>query len=132
MIKTITAYEYLMARVRVSSADKGASSSSIPASIATGCVGAMSGGLSKLAVYPMDTVKKRLQRQAFYGPQGAATYKGALYCTLAIARDEGARALYRGLLPTVIKSMAGTGLTFAFFNATRNALVDISREEIAY
>jgi hypothetical protein len=37
--------------------------------------------------------------------------------------DEGAAALYRGLGPTMIKSMVSTGLTFAAFNATTAVLV---------
>jgi len=80
-----------------------------------------------LSVYPMDTVKKRLQKQGFSGASKA--YTSALQCGAVIVKDEGARALYRGLGPTVVKSMAGTGLTFAFYNATRNLLVGTREEQ---
>lgn len=94
-----------------------------------GTVGAVSGGVSKLSVYPMDTVKKRLQKQAFTQTSSAvssvaAVRTSALQCGLGIVKNEGARALYRGLGPTIVKSMAGTGLTFAFYNVTRGALVE--------
>ena len=99
-----------------------------------GFVGAFSGGVSKLAVYPMDTVKKRLQGQSFGTLAGnPGRYKGAIDCGLRIVREEvrnrmftslknkpfalphlhhilhtkGPKTLYRGLAPTLIKSMAG-------------------------
>lgn len=101
-------YESLMARIEEGK------------SVNAGLAGAISGGLSKVLVYPLDTVKKRLQNQAFGGVGG---YKGAVDCGMTIVREEGFRTLYRGLAPTVVKSMVGTGLTFAFFNATRSSMV---------
>ncbi|GMH52615.1 hypothetical protein TrLO_g10371 [Triparma laevis f. longispina] len=99
-------------------------------SMMAGVVGAVSGGVSKFAVYPMDTVKKRLQSQQFniVSLNSGAKYAGAVDCGLRIIKEEGPKTLYRGLAPTLIKSMAGTGLTFAFFNATKGFLVDAHSE----
>ncbi|GMH46807.1 hypothetical protein TrRE_jg3862, partial [Triparma retinervis] len=93
-----------------------------------GTVGALSGGVSKLSVYPMDTVKKRLQKHAFTSASVSFVRMSPLKCGMSIVRDEGAKALYRGLAPTVVKSMVGTGLTFAFYNATRTVLVEAGGE----
>lgn len=94
-----------------------------------GAAGAISGGVSKLVVYPLDTIKKRLQAQAFetfWGSgQTASTrvqYKNMVDCGLSIFRDEGIGAFYRGLVPTVMKTMVATSLTFAIFQLTKNTL----------
>ena len=89
----------------------------------------MTGGTSKLIVYPLDTVKKRLQAQAFntFWGSGEATmaasnveYKNMADCASKILRDEGIMTFYRGLAPTVFKTMGATGLTFAIFTFTKN------------
>lgn len=93
-----------------------------------GTAGAISGGVSKLIVYPLDTVKKRLQAQAFASFWGNAEntstlqYKNMIDCASKIMRDEGPRAFYRGLAPTLIKTMGATSLTFAIFQFTKNTL----------
>lgn len=97
----------------------------------SGVAGAISGGVSKCLVYPMDTVKKRLQAQGFVGiiaPASGADpnkYKNMVHCIQTMAREEGVSAFYRGLVPTVMKSMAATGLTFAFFTMSKNTLEGI-------
>ena len=70
-------------------------------SAVAGSVGAISGGFSKFFVYPMDTVKKRLQGQNFGSM--VKLYSGPLDCGLKIIRDEGYRTLYRGVAPTLVK-----------------------------
>ncbi len=94
-----------------------------------GSAGAISGGVSKLIVYPMDTVKKRMQAQAFEAFWGNAAngaekvqYKNMLDCASRILKEEGPHAFYRGLVPTVVKTMGATSLTFAIFQFTKNTL----------
>ena len=97
-----------------------------------GVAGAIAGGTSKIIVYPLDTVKKRLQAQAFntfWGVKGESMsvmnevkYKNMMDCAVTIVKEEGITALYRGLVPTVFKTMAATGLTFAIFTFTKNTL----------
>lgn len=87
--------------------------------------GAFAGGISKFIVYPMDTVKKRIQANTFnvFGNnvEGKA-YANMLDCSVRMAKEEGLHAFYRGLAPTVIKSMVATSVTFASFTVTKNAL----------
>jgi solute carrier family 25 thiamine pyrophosphate transporter 19 len=89
----------------------------------SGLAGTIAGGVSKLLVYPMDTVKKRLQAQAF--SHTASTYKGTIHCFTTILKKEGAASLYKGLVPTVLKSCVGTGFSFACFTLTKNSLEGI-------
>ena len=94
--------------------------------------GAVAGGLSKFLVYPMDTVKKKVQAQGLWGmmpplpgSEGMVKYRGMVDCVITITQKEGLGAFYRGLVPTVIKSMTATGLTFAFYTMTKNALESV-------
>uniref|UniRef100_A0A7S2W713 Mitochondrial carrier protein n=1 Tax=Eucampia antarctica TaxID=49252 RepID=A0A7S2W713_9STRA len=89
----------------------------------SGWAGAIAGGTSKLLVYPLDTVKKRLQAQAYFGQQ---PYKqNMLDCMVYIAKNEGIASFYKGLVPSVIKSMAATGFTFAFYAFAKKNLETI-------
>ena len=91
----------------------------------SGFAGAISGGFSKFVVYPLDTIKKRLQAQAFIRLGDASStviYRNAIDCGLKIVTDEGFSTLYRGLGPTLIKSAVSTGLTFSAFNASKSFL----------
>jgi solute carrier family 25 thiamine pyrophosphate transporter 19 len=94
-----------------------------------GTAGAISGGVSKLIVYPLDTVKKRLQAQSFDSFWGSrdvfskrVPYTNMIDCGSRIMREEGLSAFYRGLVPTVLKTMVATSLTFAIFQMTKNNL----------
>jgi hypothetical protein len=59
--------------------------------------GATAGLLGKLAVYPLDTVKKRLQVQPGAHASAKHHYKGTLHAMRTIAVEEGViRGLYRG------------------------------------
>lgn len=83
--------------------------------------GTISGSVSKLIIYPIDTVKKRLQVQSVFGPSGD-NYTGMINCVVKILKQEGFLAFYRGLIPSVLKTGIGTGLTFSLFRGTKNLL----------
>lgn len=92
----------------------------------SGLAGAISGSLSKLVVYPLDTVKKRLQAQAFF--QGRGQYKGMWDCFHTMVRTEGPKSLYKGLVPSVLKNAVATSLSFAFFTWSKELLERIHRQ----
>jgi solute carrier family 25 (mitochondrial thiamine pyrophosphate transporter), member 19 len=88
--------------------------------------GSLSGALSKICVYPLDTVKRRLQAQAFFAPPyGHETYRGMWDCIVSIHAREGIKAFYRGMVPSVLKTAISTSLTFALFRWTMNTLQGI-------
>ena len=86
-----------------------------------GLAGTIAGGTSKFLVYPMDTIKKRLQAQATIG-LNHRQYQNMADCAMTMLKEEGLASFYRGLAPTVLKSCSATGLTFAFFTFTKNML----------
>eukprot|EP01035_Chromulina_nebulosa_P017222 gene17222-22745_t len=91
-----------------------------------GLCGALAGGTSKFIVYPLDTVKKRLQAQALTstidGLISIPKYKGFLHCTHTILKQEGITGFYRGIVPTTLKSFVATAATFAAFEAAKDII----------
>jgi len=107
--KQFLAYEHALAALRASGWHGAADTEALVAGAAAGVVG-------KLAMYPLDTVKKRLQvggmqRSAAYGV--TANYAGAVEALVRIAREEGVIAgWYKGTVPSLWKAAAGAALTF--------------------
>lgn len=78
--------------------------------------GAFAGLLSKLVVYPLDTVKKRMQMQTLPRASGAVPmYTSSLDCVRTMCRDEGVLALYRGTVPSVAKAIVASSSTFTVY-----------------
>jgi hypothetical protein len=87
-----------------------------PSSLRSLAAGALAGTLGKLCVFPLDVVKRRMQaqtqrRDARYGAP-RAPYRGTLDALRSIAREEGARGLFKGLTPSLLKAGAAAALTF--------------------
>ncbi|KAI4483739.1 hypothetical protein M0804_007999 [Polistes exclamans] len=81
--------------------------------------GAMAGLMAKTIVYPMDLARKRLQIQGFKnGRKGFGKFfecKGLIDCFRVTIRDEGAKGLFKGLLPSQLKAAITTALHFTFY-----------------
>ncbi|GKY93888.1 hypothetical protein MPSEU_000355700 [Mayamaea pseudoterrestris] len=101
--------------------------------------GSISGAVSKILVYPLDTVKRRLQGQALsvllYSENESSSlqvtrsnvrYRNMVHCMRTMYRREGFLALYKGLVPAVYKSTVATALSFAVFQWTRDVLQNVS------
>ena len=89
-------------------------------SIRSAIAGEGAGLLTKLALYPLDISKKRLQMQGIardtsrYGKP--MHYKGMLDCLQKIVIHEGiVTGLYKGFLPTMYKSVVSTSCTFVAY-----------------
>mmetsp|Transcript_6058 Transcript_6058/g.14677 ORF Transcript_6058/g.14677 Transcript_6058/m.14677 type:complete len:384 (-) Transcript_6058:430-1581(-) len=93
----------------------------------SGYAGSISGAVSKIIVYPMDTIKKRIQIQSVFGaPTSTGVYYDGIWdCLVTTIRTEGVFGLYRGLVPSVLKTTLGSGLSFTFFRSTKNLLESI-------
>lgn len=92
--------------------------------------GSIAGAVSKALVYPMDTVKKRIQAQSFFGTTAKHNkqqqpYVGIVDCIRTIYRVEGVSAFYNGLVPSVLKTSLAAGFSFAFFRSTKNLLESV-------
>ncbi|KAF9145198.1 mitochondrial thiamine pyrophosphate transporter [Mortierella sp. GBA39] len=89
--------------------------------------GAMSGVISKTAVYPLDMIRKRLQIQGSEqqrsiigstGTRSGAAPTTVWRCMVHIVRQEGYLALYKGLLPGILKAAPASAVTFLVFSQT--------------
>mmetsp|Transcript_16179 Transcript_16179/g.35296 ORF Transcript_16179/g.35296 Transcript_16179/m.35296 type:complete len:208 (-) Transcript_16179:177-800(-) len=88
-----------------------------------GLYGGAAGGISKFVVYPLDTVKKRMQAQVLrttLSSTSALKYTGILNCFSSIYAHEGLKGFYRGIVPTTAKSVAATALTFAAYEGVKD------------
>lgn len=97
--------------------------------------GALAGVLGKLAVYPLDTVKRRMQvqgmaRSAAYGAPTA--YAGTLDALATIAREEGViGGWYKGTVPALLKSAVSVAVTFWAYEGTLALLAGVGSGDAA-
>jgi solute carrier family 25 phosphate transporter 23/24/25/41 len=64
-----------------------------------------------MATYPLDLARGRITGK-LAGPGGKKHYKGIANTVIVTAREEGVRALYKGITPTVLGAMPYEGFKF--------------------
>ncbi|KAH8732998.1 mitochondrial deoxynucleotide carrier [Phaeosphaeriaceae sp. PMI808] len=83
--------------------------------------------LSKTAVYPLDTTRKRLQVQgpnrARYVHRNIPTYTGVLMTLRHIWKHEGRRGLYRGLTVSLLKAAPASAVTMWTYERTMRIML---------
>jgi len=79
--------------------------------------GCLAGFAEAMCLHPMDTIKTRLQLQT-----GHQQYKNMFHCASTIVKEEGARALYKGLTPFTTHLMIKYSLRFFTFSSLTSAL----------
>lgn len=82
--------------------------------------GACAGIIAMSGTYPMDMVRGRLTVQTDKSPQ---QYRGIFHALRTVFREEGARALYKGWLPSVIGVIPYVGLNFAVYDSLKHWLI---------
>ena len=89
-----------------------------------GVCGAVAGGTSKFLVYPLDTIKKQMQMKVLQTTVDGCTkfpvYRNMYDCFTTILRREGVRGFYKGILPTTLKSVFATAVTFAAYESAKD------------
>ncbi|SNX84593.1 probable YMC1 - Protein of the mitochondrial carrier family (MCF) [Melanopsichium pennsylvanicum] len=81
--------------------------------------GAMAGYGLWLTAYPADIIKSKLQTDSLNPNQ--RRYKGTLDCIKQTLKQDGVKGLFRGLLPTLVRSPFANAATFVAFEwAARN------------
>ncbi|GBG93154.1 hypothetical protein CBR_g59727 [Chara braunii] len=76
---------------------------------------------AQTALYPLETVQRRLQVQAAMGPAaGRLVYSGMMDAFRDIISREGAGALYSGLAANNLKLLPAAAVSYAIHNTARN------------
>ena len=73
--------------------------------------GGLAGMTASAATYPLDLARGRITGK-LAGPGGKKHYKGIVNTVLTTAREEGVRALYKGVTPTLLGAMPYEGIKF--------------------
>ena len=89
--------------------------------------GAVSGAVAQSFTYPFDVLRRRFQVNTMSGL--GYQYKGFFDAIRVIVKTEGARGLYKGLLPNLLKVAPSIGSSFASYELTRDFLVGFAPKE---
>lgn len=84
--------------------------------------GTAAGLVECIAAYPLDTVKTRMQTQA--------RFTGPLHCFASTVREDGARALYRGMSSRVLAAMIAASVMFGVNGTLKQLLGADSKEPL--
>jgi solute carrier family 25 (adenine nucleotide translocator) protein 4/5/6/31 len=63
--------------------------------------------------YPFDTVRRRMMLQS-EKPMSERIYKGSIDCALQVLRKEGARGMYKGMIPELFRGVGGSLVIVAY------------------
>lgn len=108
--------------------------------------GGVSGGIARVAIHPLDTLKRRMQARVLIGvssdaPIGAEAMQSTIPvegsntrpatarspsswdCLGRIVRREGVTAVFKGLAPTLLKSVLSTAIIFAVYEGLKARLL---------
>ncbi|CAG8577747.1 690_t:CDS:2 [Paraglomus brasilianum] len=91
-------------------------------------MGGISGAMGPIANAPIDTIKTRIQRSA--SPlTGWARFKEV---TFSLIRNEGYLALYKGLLPRLMRVGVGQAVTFASYERIKIYIDRLSARSVTF
>ncbi|KAH8557056.1 mitochondrial carrier domain-containing protein [Umbelopsis sp. PMI_123] len=94
-----------------------------------GTCGALAGLISKCGVFPLDVVRRRLQVQGLHRTDYVIasipeySRQSVLACMKAIVQKEGALALYKGLVPGLVKVGPASAINFLVFEKSKRILL---------
>ncbi|KAK9794349.1 hypothetical protein WJX73_009698 [Symbiochloris irregularis] len=84
--------------------------------------GAVAGTVGQTVAYPLDVVRRRMQMSGWSGAQAlhaeggkAVVYSGMTDCLTRTVREEGIKALFKGLWPNYIKVVPSIAIAFATY-----------------
>ena len=85
-----------------------------PGNFTTATIGAFSGAIGASAVYPLNLLRTRLQSQgtAIHPP----TYNGMWDVTVKTVKGEGARGLFKGITPNLLKVVPAVSITYVVYD----------------
>ena len=113
----MTSYEYMCRLCHPEGPDK----CSIWALLLTG---GLAGALSWALNFPVDTVKSRVQSDCLTNPK----YRGFVHCFYTVLREEGARALFKGLPAVLLRSFALNAVTLTVYSSSRHYFAGLFKQ----
>ncbi|KAG1661016.1 hypothetical protein FOA52_005331 [Chlamydomonas sp. UWO 241] len=92
--------------------------------------GAFAGTFGQTVAYPFDVARRRLQVSGWAGAQKlhasgtgqAVVYKGMVDCFSRTVREEGMRALFKGLAPNYVKVVPSIAIAFVTYEQVKEML----------
>lgn len=75
--------------------------------------GFLAGTAGPICTGPFDVVKTRLMAQSRYAETGELKYKGMFHALRTIFAEEGLLALWKGLIPRLMRIPPGQAITWA-------------------
>ncbi|KJE92458.1 solute carrier family 25 member 42 [Capsaspora owczarzaki ATCC 30864] len=87
--------------------------------------GAVAGLVGQSSTYPLDVVRRRMQTDGFFHAPDQRRYHSVPSALVKIAREEGIRALYRGLSMNFIKGPIAASVSFTIFDLLSRYLNDV-------
>mmetsp|Transcript_2493 Transcript_2493/g.7390 ORF Transcript_2493/g.7390 Transcript_2493/m.7390 type:complete len:327 (-) Transcript_2493:263-1243(-) len=96
-------------------------------------MGALSKIVASIATYPYQVVKARLQSQRHRtdaAGRQTARYKGTMDCFRQMLRDEGARSLFKGVVPNAVRVAPSAAITFVTYELVVKALSQKKKQPI--
>lgn len=100
-----TTYSFLKRSAQRYRSRRGIDEGPLPTYV-TGAIGLFSGAMGPLCNAPIDTIKTRLQNAAAHGD------RRVLGIVTGLIREEGPGALYKGLMPRMMRVAPGQAVTF--------------------
>ena len=88
--------------------------------------GGLAGSLSWLLNFPIDTTKSKIQGDCLSNP----TYKSFLQSLLLIVKQEGPRALFKGLPAVLLRSFALNAVTLTTYSTCRQHFTGIFKQTV--
>ncbi|KAF2869960.1 calcium dependent mitochondrial carrier protein [Massariosphaeria phaeospora] len=91
-----------------------------PGGFMTAAIGGFSGAVGASVVYPLNVLRTRLQSQGtVLHPR---TYTGIMDVTRQTIKGEGARGLFRGLTPNLLKVVPAVSITYVVYDKSKKAI----------
>ncbi|QLG71467.1 hypothetical protein HG535_0B05090 [Zygotorulaspora mrakii] len=89
----------------------------------TSCIGLISGAIGPFSNAPLDTIKTRLQKDKSASTDSG--WKRIASIGAQLVKEEGFRALYKGITPRVMRVAPGQAVTFTVYEFVRRQLEDL-------
>eukprot|EP01132_Coremiostelium_polycephalum_P002091 gene2091-2578_t len=91
--------------------------------------GAISGATAQTITYPIDLIRRRLQVQGIGGKENV--YTGPFDAFRKIAKEEGVKGLYKGMIPCYLKVIPAISISFCVYEVMKKIL-RIDSKKISY